>query len=133
MSPAAGARTIIEMVQQTRLDAATAPAGMMRQGLVQAFHHARQRRAFGKLLIDQPLMRNVLVDLALEWEVATHLVLHIARAVDDAHGDDQSALLARLAIAVTKYWTNKRASQFLYECLVPTADLDAIIGRIWAE
>ena len=105
------------MVQQTRLDAATAPVGMMRQGLVQAHHHAAQRHAFGARLVDQPLMRNVLADLVLEWEAATHLVLRVARAVDDGHAETQPALFSRLATAITKYWTNKRAPQFLYECM----------------
>ena len=66
-----GVQTIIEMVNHTRLDCAIAGAGLMRQALAQAVHHARHRAAFGKLLIDQPLMRNVLADLAIESEAAT--------------------------------------------------------------
>ena len=82
-----GVAAIIEMVQNTRLDAAVAPAGMMRQALVQAIHHARHRKAFGKYLIDQPLMRNVLMDLAIESEAATLLAMRVAQAVDGSAHD----------------------------------------------
>lgn len=115
--PGRGVRTIIEMVQQTRLDAATAPVGMMRQALVQAMHHVSQRSAFGRRLLDQPLMRHVLADLAVECEAATMLVMRVARAVDDGHTNDQAGAFARLATAFTKYWTNKRAPEFAYECM----------------
>ncbi len=112
-----GVRTIIEMVQQTRLDAATAPPGMMRQALVQVLHHVRQRKAFGKELIDQPLMRNVLADMTVETEAAVAMVLRVARAMDEGFADPQARAFARLATAVTKYWTNKRTPQFIYEAM----------------
>ncbi len=112
-----GVRTIIEMVQQTRLDAATAPPGMMRQALVQVLSHVRQRKAFGKYLIDQPLMRNVLADMTVETEAAVALVLRVARAMDEGYSDPQARVVARLATAVTKYWTNKRTPQFIYEAM----------------
>ena len=112
-----GVRTIIEMVVQTRLDAAIAPVGLARQALVQALHHARRRKAFGALLIDQPLMRNVLADLAVEVEAAIAMVLRVARAVDEGNTDPAAHAFARLGIAVAKYWTNKRCPGFIYEAM----------------
>ncbi len=85
-----GVATIIEMVNHTRLDCVGGSAALMRQAFAQAAHHARHRRAFGARLVDQPLMRNVLADLALESEAATTLLLRLARAVD-AGGRDPSA------------------------------------------
>src|SRR5207237_427038 len=78
--PGRGVATILEMVNHTRLDCVIGSAGMMRAALAQALHHARHRTAFGKLLVDQPLMRNVLADLALESEAATATMLRLARA-----------------------------------------------------
>jgi len=112
-----GVRTIIEMVHQTRLNAATAPVGMMRQALVQALHHTRGRQAFGKTLADQPLMRNVLADLAVEVEAGVALTLRVAQAMDAGHRDPAERLFARIAVAVTKFWTNKRMPQFAYEAM----------------
>jgi len=89
----------------------------MRQALVQAAHHARHRRAFGALLADQPLMRNVLADLALESEAATTLMLRLARAADRASTDPHEAAFARIAIALGKYWVCKRAPSFTYEAM----------------
>ena len=132
-----GVRTIIEMVQQTRLDAATAPVGMMRQALVQAIHHARHRRTFGKLLIHHPLMRNLLADLALELEAQVALVLRIARTFDRGEGDLEEQLLGRVGTAMTKYWTNKRAPLFIYEameCLGGNGYVeDSILPRLYRE
>jgi putative acyl-CoA dehydrogenase len=112
-----GVRTIIEMVQHTRLDTSLAPAGMMRQALLQAVHHAAHRSAFSRMLIQQPLMRNVLADLALEVEAATALVMRMARAFDEAPGNPEAAALARIGIAVTKYWNNKRCPNHIYEAM----------------
>ncbi|PWG62615.1 acyl-CoA dehydrogenase family protein [Spiribacter halobius] len=112
-----GVRTIIEMVQQTRLDAAVAPVGMLRQALVQALHHCRHRRAFGAPLLEQPLMRLVLADLALELEGGLAMVLRVAGAYDRAGDDEQARLFTRLATAVAKYWTNKRAPQAIAEAM----------------
>jgi len=139
-----GVRTIIEMVQQTRLDAATAPVGMMRQALVQALHHCRHRRAFGEQLIDQPLMRTVLADLAVEVEACTWFALRVASAFDRGHDDLQERLFARIATAVLKYWTNKRAPQLIYEAmeclggggyveesLLPRLYREAPVNSIW--
>ncbi len=103
-----GVPTILEMVALTRLDCMSCSAALMRQALVQAVHHARGRSAFGKLLIDQPLMRNVLADLSLESEAATALAMRVARAIDAAPRDPQEAAFARIATAIGKFWICKR-------------------------
>ena len=111
-----GVRTIIEMVHHTRLDCTSAAAALSRAALVQALHHACHRKAFGALLIDKPLMRNVLSDLALEVEASTLLCLRMARAYD--HADDpQEAAFARIGIAIAKYWTNKRCPTLVAEAM----------------
>ncbi|HSA80260.1 MAG TPA: isovaleryl-CoA dehydrogenase [Geminicoccaceae bacterium] len=112
-----GVRTIIQMVHHTRLDAALSSAALMRQATAQALHHAAHRSAFQKRLIDQPLMRNVLADLALESEAATALVMRLARAFDEAASDPVAASFARLATAVTKFWVCKRAPSAIAEAL----------------
>jgi putative acyl-CoA dehydrogenase len=103
-----GIPTILEMGVYTRFDCATGAAGIMHQCVAQAIHHARHRSAFGKRLIDQPLMRNVLADLALECEAATVLALRLARAFD-ARQDEAEAALQRVLTPVAKYWICKRA------------------------
>ncbi len=113
----AGIRTIVEMVNATRLDCINGSAALMRQGLVQAVHHAAHRRAFGKRLLEQPLMQNVLADLALESEAATTLLMRLARATDRAPSDPAQAELKRLGTAAGKYWICKRAPAFLAEAL----------------
>jgi len=112
-----GVATIIEMVQQTRIDTAVAPVGMLRQALVQVHHHVSHRVAFGRALIEQPLMRQVLADLALEHEASLMLVMRLARAFDEAPDSDHECLIARLGPPVAKYWTNKRAPQAIYEAM----------------
>jgi putative acyl-CoA dehydrogenase len=112
-----GVSTIIEMVNHTRLDCAIAAAALMRQALVQAVHHAGHRRAFGKLLIDQPLMRNVLADLALESEAATLLMVRLARSFDRRETDPQERAFCRIATAIAKYWLCKRAPGHVGEAL----------------
>jgi putative acyl-CoA dehydrogenase len=107
-----GVPTIAEMVNSTRLDCVTGSAATMRAALAAAGNHARHRAAFGKLLIDQPAMRNVLADLVLESEAATVLFARLARAVDE--GD---APLRRLGTAIGKYWVCKRAPAFVGEAL----------------
>src|SRR6266508_2066371 len=114
----AGVRTIIEMVNHTRLDCATGSATGMRAGVAQASNHASHRSTFGKLLIDQPLMQNVLADLAVESEAATIGSLRLARAYDEAiAGDDEAQAFKRIANAVLKYWICKRAPSHAVECL----------------
>ncbi len=107
-----GVRTIIEMVNMTRLDCVTGSAAGMRQGVIQAAHHTAHRQAFGGYLIDQPLMRNVLADLAIESEAATTLMLRLAGASD--RGETS---FKRLALAVGKYWVCKRAPSHAAEAL----------------
>jgi len=104
-----GVRTIIEMVNMTRLDCLIGAAAGMRQGVTVAAHHAAHRKAFGAYLVDQPLMRNVLADLAVESEAATVLMMRLAGATDRAvRGDEAEAAFKRLAVAVGKYWVTKR-------------------------
>lgn len=107
-----GIRTILDMVAATRLDCILGSASTMRAALVRAVHHARHRSAFGALLVDQPLMQNVLADLALEVEAATTLALRLAHAVDE--GD---TALSRLGVAVGKYWVCKRTAPMVAEAL----------------
>ena len=112
-----GVRSIIEMVHHTRLDTTLAAAALMRQSLVQAIHHTRHRLAFQRRLVEQPLMRNVLADLAIESEAATTLTMRVARSFDESQADPASRTFARLAVAVAKYWINKRTPNFIYECM----------------
>ena len=132
-----GVRTIIDMVHHTRLDTALAAAGLMRQAVVQAVHHARHRRAFQKRLVDQPLMQNVLADLVLEWLAATVMVMRVARGYDEAAADEGAALFARLAVAVAKYWANKRLPALVYEameCLGGSGYVEeSILPRLYRE
>jgi len=116
-----GVPQILAMGAITRLDCALGTAGLMRQALVLAMHHCAQRRAFGKALIEQPLMKNVLADLALESEAATALALRLARAVDrsenaqDASGHE--ALMRRVLTPIAKFWICKRGSVFAQEAM----------------
>lgn len=104
-----GVRTIIDMVNLTRLDCVIGAAAGMRQGVITAAHHAAHRQAFGRYLVDQPLMRNVLADLAVESEAATVLMMRLAGATDrSARGDAGETAFKRLALAVGKYWVCKR-------------------------
>jgi putative acyl-CoA dehydrogenase len=112
-----GVHTIIEMVNHTRLDCAIAAAGLMRQALAQAVHHARYRHAFGKLLIEQPLMRNVLADLAVESEAATLLMVRLARSFDARKSDARERAFCRIATAIAKYWLCKRSPVHVGEAL----------------
>ena len=112
-----GIATILDMVHHTRLDCAIAPAAYMRSALAQAIWHASHRKAFGKLLIDHALMRQVLADLAVESEAATALAFHVARSFDDARGSEEAALFSRIATPVAKYWLNKRVIGHVAECM----------------
>ncbi|MGW2833205.1 acyl-CoA dehydrogenase family protein [Streptomyces sp. NPDC001286] len=108
-----GVRTIIDMVAATRLDCVLGSAGLMRQAVAQAVHHCTYREAFDGRLIDKPLMRNVLADLALESEAATTLALRLAAACDD--GSEQERALLRLAVPAAKYWVTKRCAPVVVE------------------
>ncbi|MEV8225838.1 acyl-CoA dehydrogenase family protein [Streptomyces sp. NPDC079167] len=110
-----GVRTIIEMVAATRLDCVVGSAALMRQAVAQAVHHSAHRSAFGGLLIEKPLMRNVLADLALESEAATTLALRLAAAYD-ADTEEERAFL-RIAVPAAKYWVTKRCTAVVGEAL----------------
>ena len=114
-----GVPQILAMGALTRLDCALGTAGLMRQALSLALHHTAQRSAFGRPLIEQPMMRNVLADLALESEAATALALRLARAVDASeHGhDEHEALIRRVLTPIAKFWICKRGSAFGQEAM----------------
>jgi putative acyl-CoA dehydrogenase len=112
-----GVRTIIEMVNHTRLDCALTSAALMRQALVQAIHHARYRKTFGKALVEHRLMQNVLADLCLESAAATMLSMRLARAFDRQEKEPAERALARIATPVAKYWICKRTPMAVGEAL----------------
>ena len=135
-----GVATIAMQVNYTRLDTTIGVAGMLRRAVAEAVHHARHRSAFGKLLAEQPLMQNVLADLALESEAATAATLRVARSYDE----EDAAGFRRLATAITKYWVCKRgplAAVEALECLggngfveespMPQVYRDIEIGTVW--
>jgi putative acyl-CoA dehydrogenase len=139
-----GVATIIEMVRHTRLDCAVGSAASMRKAVAEAIHHAAHRSAFSRLLINQPLMRNVLADLCLESEAATALALRLAHAFDQSREDAREQKFARIATAIAKYWITKRtpvvAAEAL-ECLggngyveespLPRLYRDAPLNSLW--
>ena len=134
-----GVPQILEMGTMTRLDCALGTSGLMRQALSIAINHAAQREAFGKRLIDQPLMRNVLADLALESEAATALSMRLARSFDKK-SDPHEQLMGRLLTPIAKYWICKRGSVFAQEameCLGGNGYVEAggegIMARIYRE
>ncbi|MCJ7558025.1 MAG: acyl-CoA dehydrogenase family protein [Gammaproteobacteria bacterium] len=131
-----GVATILEMVAMTRFDCMIGSAAGMRQAAVQALHHCSHRSAFGKRLWDQPLMRNVLADLALESEAATALALRMARAVDNS-AQESEQLLVRLGTAFGKYWICKRTPGHAYEameCIGGSGVMeDTIMPRLYRE
>jgi putative acyl-CoA dehydrogenase len=135
-----GVPAIIRMVNHTRLDCLLGATTGLRRGTLEAIHHARHRAAFGALLIDQPAMRNVLADLALESEAATAAAMRVARSYDDA----SEAPFRRFATAVMKYWVSKRAPAHAAEALeclggngfvedsgMPLLYRDAPLNSIW--
>jgi putative acyl-CoA dehydrogenase len=132
-----GVRAIIKMVHHTRLDAAISAAAIMRQATAQALHHAAWRTAFQKKLIDQPLMRNVLADLALESEAVTALVMRVAGAFDRSAADPREAALARLLTPIAKYWICKRTPAVVVEaleCLGGNGYVEeSILARLYRE
>ena len=136
-----GLRTIIDMVNHTRLDCVIGSASLMRQAVAQATHHTAHRSAFGKLLSEQPLMVNVLADIAVESEATTMLMMRLARAFDS---DGQGAHFRRLATAVAKYWCCKRAiavvaealechggNGYVEESILPRLYREAPLNSIW--
>lgn len=113
----AGVKTILEMVNMTRLDCVIGSSTGMRMATVLAVHHARHRTVFGAKLIDQPAMGNVLADLVIESDAATTMMMRLAGATDRASSDPAEAALRRIALAVTKYWVCKRAPGHTAEAL----------------
>ena len=142
--PGAGIPTILDMVTLTRLDCAVASAGLMRMALAEATHHVRYRRAFGALLIDQPLMTRVIADMALDAVAAAALVFRLAESYDRAGNDPSEAAFARLMTPAVKYWVTKVAPSMIgeaMECLggngyveesrLPRLYREAPVNAIW--
>ncbi|MGE8296284.1 MAG: acyl-CoA dehydrogenase family protein [Pseudomonas sp.] len=138
-----GVPTIIEMVAMTRFDCMVGSSSLMRQALTQATHHCAHRQVGGKFLADQPLMQNVLADLALESEAALALTMRMGRALDRQH-DEHEEKFARLVTAVGKYWICKRAPEMIYEAsecmggagyveetILPRLYREAPVNSIW--
>jgi putative acyl-CoA dehydrogenase len=131
-----GVRNIIEMVSMTRFDCMIGSSAGMRMATSQALHHCSVRSAFGKVLNQQPLMQNVLADLALESEAALTLTMRMARAMDHRHVE-QEDLLVRLVTAVGKYWICKRTPNHAYEameCIGGSGVMeDSMMPRLYRE
>jgi putative acyl-CoA dehydrogenase len=138
-----GVRTIIEMVNHTRLDCVIGSASLMRQAVAQATHHTAHRSAFGRLLSEQPLMVNVLADIAVESEATTVLMMRLAGAFDRA-ADAREAAFKRIGLAVAKYWTTRRAiavvaealechggNGYVEESIMPRLYREAPLNSIW--
>jgi putative acyl-CoA dehydrogenase len=132
-----GIRTILQMVQLTRLDCAIASAGLMRAALARALHHCRHRTVFQKKLIDQPMMRSVLADMALEMEGIVAVIMRLCRSFDLQRQDPMEAARARLLTPAIKYWICKSAPAFVYEameCLGGNGYVeDFVLARLYRE
>ena len=139
-----GVANIMEMVRHTRLDCAVGSAGTLRRAVAESIHHAAHRKAFGKLLIDQPLMKNLLADLALESEAATALAFRLARGFDESDGDENAKLYTRAATAIGKFWNCKRAvfavgealevlggNGYVEDSVLPRLYRDIPVNSIW--
>ena len=138
-----GVPTILEMVMQTRVDCMIGSSAIMRQAIAQALHHAAHREAFGRHLSEQPLMQNVLADLAIESEAHSALMLRVCRAYDDS-SCEQETLFARLATCIGKYWVCKRTpvvvneaqeclggAGYVEEHILPRLYRQAPLNSIW--
>jgi putative acyl-CoA dehydrogenase len=132
-----GVATIMEMANHTRLDCVVGSAGLLRQATAQALHHARHRAVFGRRLLEQPLMRNVLADLALESEAATALAMRLARGYDRQRETESEAAFRRIATAVAKFWVCKRAVAGVaeaMECLGGNGYVEeSVLPRLYRE
>ncbi len=139
-----GIANIMEMVRHTRLDCAVGSAATLRRAVTEAVHHCAYRSAFGKLLIAQPLMQNLLADLCLESEAATALAFRIARGFDESRRDDNAKYFTRIATAVGKFWICKRAvfavgeamevlggNGYVEESVLPRLYRDVPLNSIW--
>ncbi|MGI9295947.1 MAG: isovaleryl-CoA dehydrogenase [Pseudomonadales bacterium] len=132
-----GIANILEMVALTRFDCMVGSSAGMRQAVSQITHHCHYRFAFGDKLENQPLMQNVLADLALEAEAAMIMCMRTARALDEAGNNDRDALLVRIATAVGKYWICKRTPAHAYEameCIGGSALMEnSLMPRLYRE
>ncbi len=132
-----GVRTILQMVQLTRIDCAIASGGLMRAALARAVHHCRHRSVFQRKLVDQPMMRAVLAEMALQVEANVALVMRLCRSIDLAQRDPAEAALARLLTPAVKYWVCKSAPAFVYEameCLGGNGYVEeGVLARLYRE
>lgn len=132
-----GVATIIEMVNHTRLDCVVGSTGIMRQAVIQAAWHVAHRSAFGGVLVDKPLMQNVLADLEVEVEAATLLMMRLSGAFDRAEADPAERAVRRIATPVAKYWVTKRCSEVTreaMECLGGNGYVEeSIMPRLYRE
>jgi putative acyl-CoA dehydrogenase len=132
-----GAANIMEMVRHTRLDCAVGSAATLRRAVAESVHHCAYRRAFGKLLIEQPLMKNLLADLALESEAATALGFRLARGFDESESDEEARYFTRAATAIGKFWNCKRAVFAVGEALEVLGGNgyveDAVLPRLYRD
>lgn len=139
-----GVANIMEMVRHTRLDCAVGSAATLRRAVAESLHHAAHRQAFGKLLIEQPLMKNLLADLALESEAATALGFRLARGFDESETDESARLFTRAATAIGKFWNCKRAvfavgealevlggNGYVEETVLPRLYRDIPVNSVW--
>jgi putative acyl-CoA dehydrogenase len=139
-----GIATIMEMVGHARLECLVASAGLMRQAVAQATHHAAHRSTFGRALDAHPLMQNVLADLAIESEAATAMALRLARAYDERASDERQRRFARFVTPVVKYWICKRTpplvaealeclggNGYVEECVLPRLYREAPVNSVW--
>ncbi|WP_262689552.1 acyl-CoA dehydrogenase family protein [Kordiimonas aestuarii] len=132
-----GIANIMTMANYTRLDCALGSAGLMRQALSRAVHHARHRTVFQRKLIDQPMMTALLADMSLEVTAATHLSLRLAGSYERAAENDEDSAYARLMTPVTKYWVTKRGPTLAYEAMEIHGGNgyveDGVLARIYRE
>jgi putative acyl-CoA dehydrogenase len=139
-----GVANIMEMVRHTRLDCAVGSAATLRRAIAESLHHCAHRSAFGKLLIEQPLMENVLADLALESEAATAFAFRLARGFDESKQSEEAKILTRIATAIGKFWICKRAvvavgeameclggNGYVEESVLPRLYRDIPVNSIW--
>jgi putative acyl-CoA dehydrogenase len=139
-----GVANIMEMVRHTRLDCAVGSAATLRRAVAESLHHCAYRSAFGKLLVEQPLMQNVLADLCLESEAATALAFRLARGFDESLSDEQAKFFTRIATAIGKFWICKRAvaaigeameclggNGYVEESVLPRLYRDILVNSIW--
>ena len=139
-----GVATILKMVTMTRFDCMIGSSAAMRQAVAQALHHCAHRKAFGKLLTEQPLMQNVLADLVIESEAALAMTMRIAKALDIGEASEHEKMLVRVGTAVGKYWICKRTPAHAYEameciggsgvmedCIMPRLFRESPVNSIW--